>query len=74
MHYRAKELNKRSAFPLNEVGKRKIDAWSHDRVYVNRDKTYSLADFLSPYKIIPFDYCIANDRLDRLVSPPYGPS
>ena len=77
-------------------------------MYVNRDKTNSLADFLSPYKITPLDYAIANDfidslseeekiflddliagfklsdaasrrrrandRLNRLVSPPYGPS
>jgi len=64
MHFRAKEQNKRSVFPLNEVGKRKIDTWSHDRVYVNRDKTNSFADFLLPYKATPSDYAIANDFID----------
>jgi hypothetical protein len=66
MHFRAKELNKRSIFPLDEVGKRKIDAWSHQRVYVDKDKTNSLAEFLLPCKTTPLDYCIVNDFMDAL--------
>jgi hypothetical protein len=66
MHFRAKELNKRSIFPLDEVGKRKIDAWSHQRVYVGKDKTHSLTEFMLPYKTTPLDYCIVNDFMDAL--------
>ena len=70
MHFRAKELNKRSAFPLDEVGKRRLDAWSHDRVYVDRktgnEHTTSLADFLLPFKTTPLDYCIVHDFIDAL--------
>lgn len=36
MHFRSKELNKRSAFPCDEVGKSAIDAWSKDLVYFDR--------------------------------------
>jgi hypothetical protein len=36
MHFRSKELNKRSAFPCKEVGKSGIDAWSKELVYVDR--------------------------------------
>ena len=66
MHFRSKELNKRSAFPATEVGKRKLDAWNHDRVYVDRPVpgdgcTTSLAEFLLPMKITPLDFTIAND-------------
>jgi len=39
MHFRVKELNKRSAFQLDEVGKRKIDAWSRNRTCFKRGKT-----------------------------------
>jgi hypothetical protein len=36
MHFRSKELNRRSAFPSKEVGKSGIDAWSKELVYVDR--------------------------------------
>jgi hypothetical protein len=36
MQFRSKELNKRSAFPTDEVGKRTRDAWNHERVYVDK--------------------------------------
>jgi len=71
MHFRSKELNKRSAFPADEVGKSGIDAWNHERVYVDR-KAYSdgsvttLADFLLPMKITPLNYAIATDFMDAL--------
>ena len=60
MHFRSKELNKRSAFPAREMGKRKLDAWNHDRVYVDRSvsgdgSTTSLAEFLLPMKITPLE-------------------
>ena len=36
MHFRAKELNKRSTFPAKEMGKRILNTWNHDRVYIDR--------------------------------------
>ncbi len=71
MHFRSKELNKRSAFPAREVGKRTLDAWNHDRVYVDRlvpsdGCIASLADFLLPIKITPLDFTIANDFMNSL--------
>lgn len=71
MHFRSKELNKRSAFPTNEMGKRTLDAWNHDRVYIDRTVpgdgcTTSLTEVLLPMKITPLDYAIANDFVDSL--------
>ncbi len=71
MHFRSKELNKRSAFSAKEVGKRTIDAWNHDRVYVDRSVscdgcTTTLAEFLLPMKITPLDFTIANDFMASL--------
>ncbi|MBN1397599.1 MAG: hypothetical protein JXA06_06175 [Bacteroidetes bacterium] len=58
MHFRAKELNCRSAFPAKDVGKRTLDAWNHDRVY-----TFELQS-----KITPLDFTITNNFLDALTS------
>ena len=71
MHFRSRELNKRSAFPLDEVGKRKKDAWNHDRVYIDRPvkqdaDPISLAEFLLPVKITPLDFTITNNFLESL--------
>jgi hypothetical protein len=71
MHFRSKELNKRSAFPTDEVGKRSRDAWNHDRVYIDRTvksdaDPIPLAEFLLPVKITPLDYAITNDFLSAL--------
>ena len=71
MHFRSKELNKRSAFPAREMGKRKLDAWNHERVYTDRPVpgdgcTTSLAEFLLPMKITPLDFTIANDFMSSL--------
>ena len=71
MHFRSKELNKRSAFPGKEVGKRTIDAWNHDRVYVDRTVpgdgcTTSLAEFLLPMRITPLDFAQAEDFMSAL--------
>jgi hypothetical protein len=64
MHFRSKELDRRSAFPAKEVGKRTIDAWNHDRVYIDRPMT--LGEFQLPVKINPLDYVITNDFLSCL--------
>lgn len=71
MHFRSKEMNRRSAFPAREMGKRTLDAWNHDRVYVDRPVpgdgcTTSLAEFLLPMKITPLDFTIANDFMASL--------
>ncbi len=62
MHFRAKELYRRSAFPTPEVGKRTMDAWHHGRVYLRDD----LSNFLLPMRITPLDYAIANDFMHAL--------
>ena len=64
MHFRSKELGRRSAFPAKEMGKRTLDAWNHDRVYIDRPMT--LAEFLLPMKITPLDFTITNDFLSSL--------
>jgi hypothetical protein len=64
MHFRAKELNRRSAFPAKEVGKRTLDAWNHERVYIDRPLT--LGEFLLPVRITPLDFTITNDFLSSL--------
>jgi len=71
MHFRAKELNCRSAFPAKEVGKRSLDAWNHDRVYIDRPvksdaDPIPLAEFLLPMKVTPLDYTITNNFLESL--------
>jgi hypothetical protein len=68
MHFRSRELNKRSAFPAEEVGKRTGDAWNHERVYLDRptERGDTLAEFLLPIKVTPLDYTIANQFLGSL--------
>ncbi|MCX6138788.1 MAG: hypothetical protein NTV54_15015 [Ignavibacteriales bacterium] len=69
MHYRSKELNKRSAFPAAEVGKSQKDAWNHERVYVDRPVsggTTSLAEFLLLMRVTPLDFAMANDFMESL--------
>ena len=71
MHYRSKELNKRSAFPAKEVGKSTKDAWNHERVYVDRAMTAdgcttSLAEFLLPMRVTPLDFAQAEDFMSAL--------
>jgi hypothetical protein len=68
MHFRSKELNKRSAFPTKEVGKRTMDAWHHDRVYIDKPvgEDQTLAEFLLPVKITPLDFTITNNFLGSL--------
>ena len=66
-----KELSSRSAFDLHEVGKKKRDAWNHERVYVDRpvsgeDSKTSLADFLILDRITPLDVTQAEDFMSAL--------
>jgi len=73
MHFRSKELNRRSAFPAKVVGKRTMDAWNHDRVYIDRlvksdSDPISLAEFLLPVKITPLDFTITNNFLESLTT------
>jgi hypothetical protein len=64
MHFRSKELDRRSAFPAKDVGKRTLDAWNHERVYI--DRPMPLGEFQLPVKINPLDYVITNDFLNSL--------
>jgi spermidine/putrescine-binding protein len=71
MHFRSKELDRRSAFPAKEMGKRTLDAWNHERVYVDRQiitdaGSQTLAEFLLPVKITPLDFTITNDFFSAL--------
>ena len=73
MHYRSRELNKRSAFPAKEVGKSTRDAWNHERVYVDRAVTAdgcktSLAEFLLPMRVTPLDFAQAEDFMSALTN------
>jgi hypothetical protein len=68
MHFRARELNKRSAFPVGEVGKRKNDVWNHERVYLDApvNQGSSLCDFLLRFNVTPLNYTITNEFLESL--------
>jgi hypothetical protein len=73
MHFRSRELNRRSGFSAAEVGKRTLDAWNHDRVYIDRPvkqdaDPISLAEFLLPMKITPLDFTITNNFLESLTA------
>ncbi len=67
MHFRSKELNKRSAFPAKEMGKRTLDAWNRpERVYMDRPGI--VADFLLSEKATPYDHTVVNDFLGALTA------
>lgn len=71
MHFRSKELNRRSAFPTKFVGKRVLDAWNHDRVYLDRPVPMSngiVADFLLSEKATPYDHTVVNDFIGALTT------
>ena len=72
MHFRSKELNKRSAFPAKEVGKRTLDAWNRpERVYLDRPVSNSngiVADFLLSERATPYDHTVVNDFIGALSS------
>jgi hypothetical protein len=69
MHFRSKELHKRSAFPCKEVGKSGIDAWSKELVYV--DRPYANSGNTASEQILrtattPLDHTIALMFIDDL--------
>jgi len=68
MHFRSKEIHKRSAFEGAEMGKRQIDAWNKDKVYADRptvkgEEGMTLSDMFFQTKATPLDYTITNDFL-----------
>jgi hypothetical protein len=67
MHFRSKELNKRSAFDSKEMGKNQIDAWNKDKVYADRpSEGMTLSDMFFQSRATPLDYTITNDFLSCL--------
>src|SRR5208283_1736301 len=72
MHFRSKELNRRSAFPAKEMGKRTLDAWNRpERVYLDRPIPNScgiVADFLLSEKATPYDHTVVNDFIGALTT------
>jgi hypothetical protein len=71
MHFRAKELNRRSAFPAKEMGKRTLDAWNRpERVYLDRPGI--VADFLLSEKATPYDHAVCKDFLASLTDEEQG--
>ena len=72
MHFRSKELNRRSAFPAKEMGKRTLDAWNRpERVYLDKPVGNSggiVADFLLSEKATPYDHTVVRDFLGALTT------
>jgi len=73
MHFRAKELDRRSAFPADEMGKSAKDVWNKpERVYFGRpasnERGETLADFLLAMKVTPLDFTIAHDFIGSLTA------
>ena len=71
MHFRSKELNFRSAFPVDEMGKSQKDAWNKpERTYLDRprgkDDAHTLGDAVLNTKTTPLDYCITNNFMSAL--------
>lgn len=71
MHFRSKELNFRSAFPVDEMGKSQKDAWNKpERTYLDKpqgkDDVHTLGDAVLNTKTTPLDYTITNDFLGSL--------
>jgi hypothetical protein len=71
MHFRSKELHKRSAFDGKEMGKCQIDAFTKDLVYADRptvkgEEGMTLSDMFFQTKSTPLDFVITNDFLANL--------
>ena len=71
MHFRNKELNKRSAFPAKEVGKRTIDAYNRpNRVHLEQPlssgEERTIGDVVLNTYTTPLDFVITNDFLSSL--------
>jgi hypothetical protein len=73
MHFRSKELSKRSAFDNKEMGKCQIDAWNKDKVYIDRpavkgEERQTLGDLLLRSRTTPLDSTITNEFLECLTA------
>ena len=71
MHFRNKELKKRSAFPAKEVGKRTIDAYNRPhRVHLEQPlssgETRTVGDVVLNTYTTPLDFTITNDFFNSL--------
>ncbi|MEI7906852.1 MAG: hypothetical protein WCI84_05790 [Bacteroidota bacterium] len=71
MHFRAKELNIRSAFPADEMGKSQKDAWNKpERVYLDKPRAkgedQTIGDVVLNTYTTPLDFTITNDFLESL--------
>ncbi len=71
MHFRAKELNFRSAFPADEMGKSQKDAWNKpERVYLDKPRIkgedQTIGDIVLNTYTTPLDFAITNDFLNSL--------
>ncbi len=71
MHFRAKELNIRSAFPADEMGKSQKDAWNKpERVYLDKPRIkgedQTIGDVVLNTYTTPLDFAITNDFLNNL--------
>jgi hypothetical protein len=69
MHFRSKELSKRSAFPVDEVGKSAIDAWSKELIYVDRPYSNSgntASDQILRTATTPLNHTISSMFIDDL--------
>ncbi len=67
MHFRSRELNKRSAFPAKEVGKRIVDAYNRPhRLHLEQPLSRTVEDGVLSTYITPLDYVITNDFLNSL--------
>ena len=67
MHFRSRELNKRSAFPAKEVGKSIVDAYNRPRrLHLEQPLSRTGGDFVLSTYITPLDYVITNDFLNSL--------
>ena len=71
MHFRSKELSRRSAFPCKDVGKSGIDAWSKELVYVDRPYANSgntASDQILRTATTPLDHTISSMFLSDLTA------
>ena len=71
MHFRSKELNKRTAFDIKEMGKCQIDAWNKERVYADKpvmrgEQGMTQNDMFFRSRSTPLDFTITNDFLESL--------
>ena len=71
MHFRSKELNIRSVFPADEMGKSQKDVWNKpERVYLDRPRSKedvnTIGDMVLNTRTNPLDIAITNDFLNSL--------